>query len=472
MAVSCFLRDPWVSAMSEPTEIEQEQEAPTIREAVSGPLLPKWFTKPFYVVFAVLCVLGLVYVARSVRVQSALRSIIEVVNSGVEDGALSVSSPEGGKLLEVLNEHPVDSFLYLNQQILQDEEKDRRMGRALALRRAVQWGKNSARRDVIGQIVDNMTDEGALAEGFAIDEEMRSVLQDLIQERWADPEMTYAENRITDVLAWLAEGPLEPPKGPEKRRMKALLAQYAKRSFSGHEARALKTLIEEWSEQAAPVPREAAERFVEMLADERTGLSPEAVEFCNDRADRWENRYREGMINLAQFAYANLVEIETQDRFVDHPHIYQYLGLLDHRFEEVRQQVADGVWLLRHHKFAVSFLSVFATKTTINTFMAVETARLTREENERQMRRANNRRMRKAVQLLGRIGVDYIRNSDDYRFGVKDPDEFINSFVVHALEDLENEEVVSDLAVEALEDIRRADLAEPGGPRFFAKTGE
>ena len=109
-----------------------------------------------------------------------------------------------------------------------------------------------------------------------------------------------------------------------------------------------------------------------------------------------------------------------------------------------------------------------ASKTSINPVMAVETVRLTREEHERQMRRANSLRMRECVDLLGRIGVDYLENREDYPLPrADDADDYMARYVVHPLESLSDEEGVADLASEALERMRAADAAVPGGPVLF-----
>ncbi|MHC4593218.1 MAG: hypothetical protein ACYS8L_11080, partial [Planctomycetota bacterium] len=247
----------------------------------------------------------------------------------------------------------------------------------------------------------------------------------MVAERRANAGLTYVEDRITDVLDWLAKGHPGQPKGPEKRRLRALAELYAKRVFLGAEERALRVLMAEWRDDPDPVAQGAADAFDKMLAQQRTELSPEAEALCTQRADEWEQRYREGMTRLAQAGVRMTERILGEYMFVDHPHIYQCLTLLNHRFEEVRQAVAAEAWTLRHNQFTIRFLAYFATSTAINPFMAVETVRLTREENERRMRRAKDRRMREAVRLLGRIGVEYVEHPQDYDLGVRDPDEFV-----------------------------------------------
>jgi hypothetical protein len=163
----------------------------------------------------------------------------------------------------------------------------------------------------------------------------------------------------------------------------------------------------------------------------------------------------------------DIVEAEI---FLDHPHIYQYCSLLAHRFPQVREQVGEGVWLLRHNEFCVRFLSYFATRTTINPFMAVETERLTREEHQRMMREANERSMRAAARLLGRLGVDYIVNRDEFDLEVPDQDEFIRKFIISALTEVEDEPVIAELVDQIMGELRAADLRRPGGPLFFRRA--
>ena len=456
--------------MSEPSAIEEEQQAPVLREAEAGPLLPRWFIVTFYVVFSVFSVYSIIHITRSLTIQHALTGAVDVVNGAVDRPAADLDSPEGQKALAVLKRHSSRALLYLNQALLQNEENDPRMARAMALRKAADWGRTSARRDVIGRIVEKMTDEGVLAGDFTVDEEMQQVLEEMVVERRA-AEMTYVEDRITDVLDWLAEGYPGQPTGPEKRRLSALKKQLAKKVFVGAEAKALEALMAQWRGDSNAAAREAAEAFDDMLAGQRAQLSPEATALCVERADQWEQRYRDGMIRIAQAGRQMAAEIGRSGRFLDHPHIYQYLSLLDHRFDEVRREANRGAWELRHSRFAFLFVSYFASKTAINPSMAVETVRLTREEHEREMREANVRRMREAVALLGRLGVDYVQDRDSYQLRVGKRDDFVRKHVVGKLHELADEELIADLVEKALADIRRADVARPGGPLFFAASG-
>jgi hypothetical protein len=460
--------------MSELSGIEQEQEAPTMREAAEGPLLPPWFTATFYLVFGLFCAYSIYSIARSVHIQHQLSNAVDRINGSVQSAAFAPGTPEGDEAVGILSEHPVDAFLYLNQAILQNEDEDPRMAAALALRKAVDWGVTSARRRLVAYILANMNDDGSLSGGFRLDADMQRVLDDMVAERRADAELTYVEELITDVLDWIAKGHPGRPKGAEKRRLQAFQKQFAKKLFVGPEAAALEALRTEWEAEGG-VAASAAARFPVMLADEATELSDEEAALCRERADEWERRYREGMAALAEASRMMLEERaamppEEQPR-LDHPHIYQYLSLLDSRFPRVRQETAAGAWVLRHNRFTIMFLSDFAAKTTVNPFMAAETLSLTADEHEREMSKANVRRMREAIGLLARIGCDYMADRKDYlsdpTFSVADPDELIRRNVVAAIYEVSDEDDVADVAGKALAELKQAD---PVGEYFTGVT--
>jgi hypothetical protein len=137
----------------------------------------------------------------------------------------------------------------------------------------------------------------------------------------------------------------------------------------------------------------------------------------------------------------------------------------------VREETAAGAWVLRHNRFTIMFLSTFATKTTVNPFMAVETLRLTAEEHEREMTKANVRRMREAIRLLARIGCDYMADRQDYvdarTFNISNPDELIRRNVVASIYEVSDDEDVADVAEKALAELRQAD---PTGKYFTGVT--
>ncbi len=456
--------------MSEPSAVEQEQQAPASREAATGPLLPRWFTILFYVVFTVFCIYSVIHISRSLTTQRRLRAATATLKGRLGAEPLAPETPQGREALKMLRRYPLESFLFLNQAILQDEERDERMGRAMALRRAVDWGRMSARRELIDKIGAHMSEAGQIDPDFTLSAQEQATLEELIAERDADTGMTYVEERITDVLAWVAEGHSGQPKGPEKRRIAALQKMYDKRVFVREEAKALENLAIEWQADPDPVRREAAAKFQVMLEGRPAELSAEGAALCAAEAERAEQQFRQGLIYVARASRRMAEKIVEEGVFLDHPHIYQYCSLLAHRFPQVRQEVAEGAWLLRHNKFCVRFLSYFATRTTINPFMAVETERLTREEHQRIMREANDRAMRAAARLLGRIGVDYIVHRDEYNLDVPDQDQFIRKFIVSALTEVQDEPVIAELVDEIMGDMRAADLARPGGPLFFGRA--
>jgi hypothetical protein len=450
--------------MSELSGVEQEQEAPTMREAAEGPLLPRWFTVSFYLIFGVFCIYSLYSITRSLRIQGQLTDAVGLISGSVLTEAAAPGTTQGDEAVAVLARHPVDAFLYLNQEILQNEEEDPRMARALALRKAADWSVTSARRELVGRILASMGEDGSLPDSFVLEDDDQAILDDMVAERRADTGLKYVEELITDVLAWVAEGHPGKAKGAEKRRLQAFEKQFEKKLFVGVEAEALNELMLEWQAEGG-VAASAAARFPAMLEGKAADLADEEAQLCRERAAEWEQRYRDGM---AALAVASRMMMEERDAMppddkprLDHPHIYQYLSLLASRFPEVREQTMAGGWLLRHNRFTVMFLSSFATKTTVNPFMAVETLRLTAEEHEREMRRANERRMGEAIRLLARIGVDYMADPTDYlanhTFTIADPDELIRRSVVAAIYEVADEEAVAEAAEEALAALREAD---------------
>lgn len=558
--------------MSELTQVEKEQEAPAMRERATGPLLPRWFKVIIYLVLGSLAVFAISFIGRSFVVQHRLTSATAVLRGDLERVLPSFSSPEAQEAVRMLARHPVDAFLYLNQEILQDEEDDPRMARALALRKATEWGTISTRRDVVRRLVENMDDSGhigadvltqdvrevlwdiiadrradlaalppgepadeavdtavkALADALPqvgwldveelernvretiwamivrrlgsraplavgqtvvgtvrqelvsrlqpqlqetdparVEDEVRSLVRDIVGRRPPDPRMSYAEHRITEVLLWLARGAETTATGVERRRMESLLARYEKKSFVGTEVRALEAIIAEWSAASDPTMTQATEKFQAMLDGETTQLSPEGARMCYERADALEDLYHKGIILLSKAGVAMLEDIVEADRYLDHPHIYQYLTLLGKRFDDVRQTITDGIWLIRTRYYTIRFLSYFASKTSINPVMAVETVRLTREEHERLMRAANNRRVRESVQLLIRIGLDYMANAEQYAEQVDDA--AVRRYIIHTLETLKDDERVAELVTDGLAQLRQADRDNPGGPRFFTE---
>lgn len=451
------------------TEVEKEQETPLMREPATGPLVPRWFKWTFYLLLGSLAVVGLGFLTRSLAVQANLTDALATIRGNLQRN-LPLDSPEAQQAIVVLGGHPRYSFLYCNQEILQNEEDDPRMVRAMALRKAIRWGKISRRRDVISTILQNMDEEGRLDREFVLSSEITEVLSRMAEERIANPELSYAEKRITDVIQWLARGATTRPKGPEKDRLRALQEQLQKKYYVTEEAAALKALIESWNQSSEPLERKAAEHFGLMLQQERTALPSEVARHCGEEADRLEDLYRRGMVRLADASHRMLGKVVQRGMFLDHPHINQYLKLLRHRYEGIRKFVRKGVWILRHDKYTVMFLSDFLDKVNINPVMAVETERLTKEEHERVMRRENNRRRRAALELLTRIVLDYLRNPDPYLPRVEDPDRYLRQHVTHVMEELADDRLLGDRIQQSLAELRQADRNRTTGPRLFAEA--
>ncbi len=448
-------------------ELEEQQEAPAMRERATGPLVPRWFKVVFYLSFGALCLAAVAYVSHSFIVQRRVTGAVETIVGGLERHPSSLESGPAQEALRTLKRHPRDSFLYCNQELVRDEVTDPRMARALALRRAIEWGTISTRRNALRKVAAAMGEEGRV-DAAALDEQTIDILREMVQERRGDPEMTYAQRRITEVMDWLVKGAETQPTGVEKRRVQSLLAKYEKKQFVAEDAAALLALMEKWSTSAKAVQREAAGAFQKMLEGEKTSLSPEGAELCARRADHWEGLYRQGMELLSKTSTIMLGEILEQDIFLDHPHIYQFITLLGDRFDKVRENISDGLWMLRHNYFGARFISRFASRTRINPVMAVETVRLTREEHERIMRAANDRRMQECTKLLIRIGMDYVKNKSRYDLHrAEDPDEFMQKYVIHTLELLAEDERVADLIEDAMPRLREADQQRPGGPVLF-----
>lgn len=466
--------------------------------------VPPWFVKMFYTVFVPFCIIGAIYIGHSMIVQSRLTTAVDTMEGDVgvdPDTALQQSA------VADLATRPVFAFQYLNQSLLQDEDTDPRMARALALNKALEWGTISERRKIISDILAVMGESGDVPrDALRQDWDGRDGLREMIDYRRGLSNPTPAEQRITDVLMWVYEGRPTPPQGPEKRRIQALEKAYQKKSFARVEGGALEALMKEWTagqgvEGAnAQVAARAAEAFGKMLAGEAVELDSEAAEFVRARSHEYELAYEEGMSRVARAArtMVNLFEAtgnakylgwtpaadETPEErmFVDHPHVYQYVSLLGYRkdpkrpdrFKEVRELVADGVFAMRHRKFVLYFLREFSRKTAINPVMAVETERLTKEEHEREMRQINDERVVQSQRLMERIFVDYLANKGDYQFKDLDTeeerDEYVRAKLVHAMQDLVEDLKFGATAREHLRAMREAAAAAGQEDYYFRTT--
>lgn len=454
--------------MSDLSRVEQEQAVPLEREPALGPLVPRWFKVVFYGVFIPVSLLGVWGIAMSVLTQRALTEAVSTIRGGLVDRVQSLTSPEAKQPLDVMRKEARYAFLYCNQEILQNEVNDPRMARALALQKALNWGDVSAEREVVGQIIQHMDDTGHLLPGFQVTPDMLAVLKRMVEERRNTPGLTYAEDRITAVLQWLAEGQPGQPIGPEKQRLNGLLGQLNKKLYVGKEAAALTDLIKEWKSSKDAPAASAAGKFQTMLTGKRIELSPDEAEYVTTQAADYQKRFQDGMTRLAQAARTMLDEVLRRNIYLDHSHIYQYLTLLGYELDPVRGNVVEGAWALRQNPYVAIYLAEFVRTTTINPVMAAETERLTKEEHERQMNAQNTLRRREAVRLLARTGMDYVAHPDQYSFGVADPDEFVREQIAHTLEEVADDETVADLAGPSLKALRDADANQSGAHKLFA----
>ncbi len=117
-------------------------------EPETGPLLPRWLSVGIYAVFAPWCVVSLVWIAWSTVAQQR----IFAATSGVLEG-------KGTGHTEILARAPLDSLLYLMQELRQDEMKAPRMARAAALRRAADWGQGARQRALLRELLAHMDDK-------------------------------------------------------------------------------------------------------------------------------------------------------------------------------------------------------------------------------------------------------------------------------------------------------------------------
>ena len=117
-------------------------------EPETGPLLPRWLSVGIYAVFAPWCVVSLVWIAWATVAQQR----IFAATSGVLEG-------KGTGHTEILARAPLDSLLYLMQELRQDEMKATSMARAAALRRATNWGQGARQRALLRELLAHMDDK-------------------------------------------------------------------------------------------------------------------------------------------------------------------------------------------------------------------------------------------------------------------------------------------------------------------------
>ena len=452
-----------------------DHDRPVERE--TGPLLPRWLTVTIWAIFLPWCVFAAVWIAWSMALQFKTQRALRLIGGPWNGEAPAMDSAAIREDLDVFNTSPRDSLLYMIQALRQEPWTDPRMADALALRRVVGWGTESRRRELFGALSANMNDQGELGPDFKLSEEQQEVLKDLIQERRKLERSSYEEQKINDVLQWVADGWPTPPTGTERRRVGSLQSGADKKLLHGPEASAIKAFARQWRASGDPLESSCAAKFELMLNREQTELSPQQSRLCEEVADKQEALYRLGCERLARTALdlIQLIHKQSAERMaagkaplrMDHPVIWDIARLLDYPYESVRGSFADGCFVLRRRKYVLIFLSEFIQRSTINPVMAVETTRLTREENIREVR-AEMRRLRlSSISVVEAIGKSYYEKPFPI-LGIE-PDQqasFVQQRVVGTVESVlgdEDSEVAarSQAALEAVQAVRQATQGAP-----------
>ncbi len=435
---------------------EEKQEPIQYREIkrVEGPLLPRWLSVLLYAIFVPLSAFGLVYIGRSAWVQHNTVGLLRTITGPWEGEMPPMDSEQVQGRFHYLERKPRNGLLYVIEELLQDAIRDPRMARAIVLKRALQWATQAEKRLLFEEILANMSKDGEMRLDYVLPEEHRQTLEAFLNERAAQPRASYEDRKITEVLQWVAEGRPTAAKGPEIRRIKSLQTQYEKKIFAGRERRALEKLAEQWGRSDEPVPRGAAQKFARMLRGKYAELSHEEKQCCLERAKHWEGLYLKGQERLTQVAARLARIIQRDDRFLDHPELWDLVRLLYMSHQPARRNLAETIFVLRTRRFILIYLSQFLLKDTINPVMAAETARLTKSEHEALLRDENLRRRLACIELAGRIALDYCREPFEIR-GIEEPEreELFKDRIIRALQAVIEDEEVGKQAQQILDAI-------------------
>lgn len=453
--------------------IQDAPEAPVSYERQieleTGPLLPRWLSLCVYGVFIPWCLFSAVWIARAMSVQHRTFGAVKRICGPWEGEPHALDSDQIEHDFAVLEIKSRSSLLYLIQEIRQEERKDPRMALAYALRRTVRWGTEAKRRELFAELLSNMGKEGDMDPDYALPAGHADMLAEFVGERKALGSVSYEEQKITEVLEWIADGRPTPAKGPERRRVAALKTGAEKKLFFGREKRALARVIEDWRAADVPVRSSAAEKFGLMLAAESTELTPEEAALCNQVADEQEESFKLGRTRLADSCLRLVKTIEEQSKAreaagggplrVDHPVVWDIVRFLDHPYKEVRDPFAKACLVLMKRKYVVIHLSDFIRRKDVNPVMAVETTRLTKSDHERELRHELQRRRLASIGVLKDIGVAYY--TEPFNVQGVEPDKqraFIDQRVIGALESVldDRDGEVAALAQHALDEVRAA----------------
>ena len=423
------------------------------------PLLPRGLAASLYIGLSFWTVFASCWIGYAMVMQHRILGALKVVGGPWEGQIPSTDFPVVAESMEVLKREPRDSLLYIIQELRQSEINDARMARAIALRKAVSWAEESRRRMLFDALLERMTEEGELESGYELPPDHMKTLKELLQER-RYPSDSYEEDKITEVLQWIAGGCPTAAKGPEKRRIRSLQNNYAKKTFFGKEQKVLTSVMEQWMQSDEPVRRSAAQKFALMLDNQHTELSPEEAALCGEEADHWEGLYLEGRRRLAKGVRDMVEIIAREDIPVDHPHLWDLTRLLDLRDKQARDYIAQAVLDLKQRKYTLIYLSEFTRKAAINPVMVVETRRLSKAEHEEELKAELLTLRLASLELLRQIGLQYCRQPFDIE-GVQadEQSEFFKTRVIGTLVSIEKDkthEEIRERAVKACDQLREA----------------
>ena len=425
-------------------------------ERETGPLVPRWFSALMYGVFVPWCVFSFLWIGRAMVVQHRIWGAMDVLSGPWQGEMPPMESAAVQASMSVLERSPRNGLLYIIQELQQDEIGDRRMVRAIALRKAVSWAVESQRRRLFEELLANMNDKGEMPDDYVLPPQEEEALLELIKEREENPSASYEQAKITEVLRWIVEGRRTPPVGPEKRRIRSLLVGYEKKKFFGAERHALKALMKEWAQSDDAARKSAAEEFVLMLESKQTALSPEEAARCSEEADGLEEIYMIGRRRLTEGLHRMANIIGERDIFVDHSHLWDLLRLLDYRDDAARRSIAEAVMSLKGRKYALAYLAEFILKDSVNPVMAVETARLTKDEHEQLLGRENYRRRLNCIEVAWRLAIQYCRQPFEIEGVPKEKQAaFFRLQVIGSIEAVAEDKEVGRAASEALQELQQ-----------------
>ena len=426
-------------------------------ERETGRLLPRWVSAIFYIIFVPWCIFAFIWIGASMVIQHRIWGAIEVIGGPWKGEAPAMESPEIKTTIAVLQKEPRDGLLYILQQLQQDEIDDPRMARAIVLKSSIRWAFESRVRLLLNELLENIRETGEMETSYKLSEESIQTLRELLLERQERPSTSNEEQKITEVLLWLAGGRPTPPVGTEQRRLASLKTRYDKNLFFGAESRVLSMIAEEWEASSDPVRRGVAEKFKLMLRGEPAKLSPEEDKLCSDQAAYWERLYLTGRERLCRVA-GELVEIIVRDGIrLDHPNIWDLVRMLDERYEPASRHIVRALITLKANKYTISYLSEAVLRAGVNPVMAVETAKLTKNAHEQLLKEEQLRRRLASLEVMREIARTYCRKEFSIQ-GVEPggQDKFFKEKVIRTLKTLINDKQVGERAGAIVDELRKA----------------